>query len=543
MSYGGANDKGQGGSGGLSGAHKSGGAGSGKDGEPPNLAAYSPEPKYDLATIVQLVGVRPMILWGWEQQLGIPAPARIPSEEPNGATRRYSERDLVASIWLRDQILHGAAPNDAAAKLLGAQRPYTDDGEQPFPPRNALTQGPAPRGPVVTSPLRDSTFVQGRSSVSGRLTWGVERAGTSRPLGQSGPLSGVSRSQPSGPLMMNNLVAEPSPNSPNSDALWGNGPISNPGTFPAGTPQHIQMGGQSGALGPIGPRSMPDPASPTSWSSMQPPVSRAPAMSRPLAQVVSSPPSSPPPRDTFSGNDGAINASGVSWIGPGTTHARGGELRALVPQLVRAFAAFDNYTASRIVREALATRSVETVCISLLQPAQARASEMWARRELTMPEERFAQNFVRGVLFSLFHNMPERFDGPAVFVGCGPREFNDIAVLMLAVFWRHAGLRVVYLGTDLEAAPLVDEIRARRPALVALTATAPQRVRSLAKVAKIITQLEAPRPIFTFGGPAFARNPELQRRVSGVYLGDDAATATWHVTNLLGADRFTAPGA
>ncbi|MGZ6388286.1 MAG: cobalamin-dependent protein [Ktedonobacterales bacterium] len=540
MSYGGANDKGQGGSGGFGGTYKSGGAGSGKDGEPPNLAAYSPEPKYDLATIVQLVGVRPMILWGWEQQLGIPAPARIPSEEPNGATRRYSERDLVASIWLRDQILHGTAPNEAAAKLLGAQCPYADDDGQSSSARNALTQGPGPRGPAVTSPLRDSTFVQGRSSVSGRLTWGVERGAISRPLGQSGPLSGVTRGGPSGPLMMNNPVAEPNPS---SDALRGNGPASNPGAFPSGTPQHMQTGGPSGALGRIGnAAARPEPASPNPWLSMQPQVSRAPAMSRPLAQIVS-PPSLPPQHDTFNGNEGAINASGVSWIGPGTTHARGGELRALVPQLVRAFAAFDNYTASRIVREALTTRSVETVCISLLQPAQARASEMWARRELTMPEERFAQNFVRGILFSLFHNTPERFDGPTVFVGCGPREVNDIAVLMLAVFWRHAGLRVVYLGTDLEAASLVDEIRARRPALVALTATAPQRVRSLAKVAKTITQLEAPRPIFTFGGPAFARNPELQRRVSGVYLGDDAATATWHVTNLLGADRFTAPGA
>lgn len=538
MSYGGDNDKGQGGSGSFGdGTRKTGGINNRKDGEPPNLAAYSPEPKYDLATIVQLVGVRPMILWGWEQQLGIPAPARIPSDEPNGAIRRYSERDLVASIWLRDQILHGAAPNDAAAKLLGAQHPYTDEDGQPSPTKNALTQGPTPRGPVVTSPLRDSTFVQGRSSVTARPTWGVERGATSRPLGQSGPLSGVARGAPSGPLMMSNPVAEP-----NGDPYRGNGPVSNPGVFPGTSPQQMQTAGPSGALGGAGPRSMPDPTLSSPRNSMQPPVMRASATSRPLAQAVPSP-SLPPLQETLTSTEGGTHASGVAWIGPGMSHARGGELRTLVPQLVRAFAAFDTYAAGRIFSEALATRSVETVCISLLQPAQARASEMWARRELTTPEEHFAQNFVRGVLFSLFHNTPERFDGPTVFVGCGPHELNDIPLLMLAVFWRRAGLRVVYLGTDLEASSLVDEIRARRPALVALTITAPQRIRSLAKLAKTITQMEAPRPIFTFSGPAFARNPELQRRVSGVYLGDDAATATWHITNLLGADRFTAPGA
>lgn len=537
MSYGGTNDNGQGGSGGFGGGSRmTSGPGGGKDREPPNLAAFSPEPIYDLATIVQLVGVRPMILWGWEQQLGIPAPARIPTEEPNGAIRRYSERDLVASLWLRDQILHGAAPNEAAARLLGAQRPTTPDGEQPPDARKSLTQGPAVRGPVVTSPLRDSTFVQGRSSATGRPTWGVERGATSRPLGQFGPPSGVTRGQPSGPLMMNNPLSEPG-----SDPLRGNGPASNPGIFSGGIPR-MQTGGPSGALGPVGPRSMPDPSAGASWSNMPPPVSRTPVTSRPLGQMTSSP-SLPPRPDMPVGTEGSVNASGVAWIGPGMTHARGGELRSLVPQLVRAFAAFDTYAASRIVSEALATRSVETVCISLLQPAQARASDMWARREMTTPEEHFAQNFVRGVLFSLFHNTPERFDGPVVFAGCGQHELNDISVLMLAVFWRRAGLRVVYLGVDIEPASLVEEIRARRPALVALTVTTSQRIRSLAKVAKTITQMEAPRPIFTFGGPVFARNPELQRRVSGVYLGDDAATATWHITNLLGAERFTAPGA
>lgn len=537
MSTGGAHDGGQGGSGSLGGSRMTGGGG-GKD-EPPNLAAYSPEPKYDLATIVQLVGVRPMILWGWEQQLGVPAPTRIPTEEPNGAIRRYSERDLVASLWLRDQILHGAAPNEAAAKLLGAQRPLTPDSGQPPSDRTALTHGPIPRGHVVTSPLRDSTFVQGqgqgRTTGSGRLTWGVERGATSRPLGQLGATSGVMRGNPSGSLAMNNQTAGPA-----TDSLRSNGPASNPGGYPSGMPQRMQTGGPSGMLGPVGPRSMPDPATSTPWNSMPPPVS--PATSRPLAHIVSS--SSLPTRpDSLAGTESGTNSSGVSWIGPGMAPARGGELRSLVPQLVRAFAAFDTYAAGRIVNEAFSSRSIETVCISLLQPAQARASEMWARRELTTPEERFAQNFVRGVLFWLFHTTPERFDGPVVFVGSGPHELNDIAGLLLAVFWRRAGLRVVYLGADIEAGPLVEEIRARRPALVALTVSTSQRVRSLAKLAKTVTQMEAPRPIFTFGGPAFVRNLDLQRRVSGVYLGDDAATATWHITNLLGADRFAAPGA
>src|SRR5690242_734383 len=47
-----------------------GSGGLGKTDHPPSLAQFSNDPIYDLATIVQLVGVRPMILWSWEQQLG-----------------------------------------------------------------------------------------------------------------------------------------------------------------------------------------------------------------------------------------------------------------------------------------------------------------------------------------------------------------------------------------------------------------------------------------------------------------------------------------
>jgi hypothetical protein len=70
-----------------------------------------------------------------------------------------------------------------------------------------------------------------------------------------------------------------------------------------------------------------------------------------------------------------------------------------------------------------------------------------------------------------------------------------------------------------------------------LTVTSSQRIRSLARLVKAINQLDAPRPFVGFSGPIFVRNLDLQHKVNGIYLGDDAATATWHVTNLLGGDR------
>src|SRR5258708_32274800 len=169
-------------------------------------------------------------------------------------------------------------------------------------------------------------------------------------------------------------------------------------------------------------------------------------------------------------------AASVPWIGPGAS-MRGPEVRGLLPQLTRAFANLDTFAANQIVSEALGAFPVEKVCIGLLQPALSHTGEMWAHHQLTTSERQFAENYVRGVLFAIFHKTAEHFDAPMVIVGCGPRETNDVAALVLAVFWRRAGLRGVFLGQDVGASGLVPEVRLKPPAPGALAGTPCQRIR------------------------------------------------------------------
>jgi methanogenic corrinoid protein MtbC1 len=225
--------------------------------------------------------------------------------------------------------------------------------------------------------------------------------------------------------------------------------------------------------------------------------------------------------------------SGRAMMGPGG----GRELRTLVQPLLRAFATFDTFTANGLVEEALSAHSVETVCVGLLQPALNRVGELWARHEMTNPEEHFGLNFVRGWLFAIFTHTQERFDGPLAVIACGPRETNEIGALMLATFWRRAGMRVIFLGQDMDGQSLAQDVELRRPRIVCVCITAPQRVRALARIGKDIGAISPPSPIFSYFGPVFARNPELQRKVSGIYLGDDPATATWHAMRQLGVDH------
>ncbi|MGH2517268.1 MAG: cobalamin B12-binding domain-containing protein, partial [Ktedonobacterales bacterium] len=223
--------------------------------------------------------------------------------------------------------------------------------------------------------------------------------------------------------------------------------------------------------------------------------------------------------------------------GGGTASPRVRDPRPLLPHLIRALMNLDTEAANAVIREAMDVCVVETLSGSLLQPAVSRITELWARHDITGPEEHFAMNYVRALLYAIFRNTPENPAGPLTFIACAPRELDDMSALMLAVFWRRAGLRVVYLGQDIEGDSLVEEARRRRPALICLSASASPRVRALARICRHIAQMDKPRPHFTFAGPIFTRNPELQRKVAGVYLGDDAATATWHVSQLVGLEH------
>jgi methanogenic corrinoid protein MtbC1 len=241
---------------------------------------------------------------------------------------------------------------------------------------------------------------------------------------------------------------------------------------------------------------------------------------------------------------GGQRLSGSSGQWAQAPAAMGRELRSLVQPMLRAFVTFDTFMANQLIDEALSARSVEAMCVGLLIPALNRVSDLWGRNELSIPEERFATNFVRARLFSIFARTAEQPDAPLAVMACGPREVSDLNALVLATFWRRAGIRVVFLGQDVDGPALVHDVRMRRPRLVCVAIASSQRLRALSRIAKSVSQIETPTPLFTYSGAPFARNPELRHKISGIYLGDDPATATWHAMRLLSAEmRGTPPAA
>lgn len=203
--------------------------------------------------------------------------------------------------------------------------------------------------------------------------------------------------------------------------------------------------------------------------------------------------------------------------------------------LLHQFINLDESSANRTIAQAFAIYSVESICLSLFAPTLVRIGQMWQDGDVTVTVEHFASALIRAQLESLFRSSPASEEGPLTMVGCAPGELHEIGPLMLALFLRRAGVRVVYLGQSIEIEHLANTIESVRPACVLLSAALRPQAEALAAVGRRLATLGQMQPVFYFGGQAFATEPELAKGIQGAYLGLDAPNAALEIKRRLTA--------
>ncbi len=212
--------------------------------------------------------------------------------------------------------------------------------------------------------------------------------------------------------------------------------------------------------------------------------------------------------------------------------AAGESPAVLAENLYAKLIGLDEAGATAVLREAHALFDLTTICQAVIAPCLVAIGDAWHRGEVRIVQEHFATNYLRGRLLALFQAYPTERSGARIMVGCAPNELHEIGALMLALFLRRAGLRVEYLGADLEVRDLVDYVRLERPALVCLSANSAQTATDLRYVHQGLANLR-PRPKFGFGGRAFNADPALRQATPGMFLGENAALAVQTVRQLL----------
>ncbi len=199
-------------------------------------------------------------------------------------------------------------------------------------------------------------------------------------------------------------------------------------------------------------------------------------------------------------------------------------MRLAREHLVEAFDQLDEAQAGMIMGSMLAIYPLDAICAELITPTMWQIGQMWADGVVTVSVEHFASNFFRALLTNLFQVIPVSGGAPIAIVCCAPGEPHELAPLMLALFLRRSGIRVVYLGQNIEIDGLLQSVRKIMPTLLCISLTMPAYLSSLIELAHKIEELPEPRPIFAFGGQVFEYNTHVIPQIPGVYLAGDLKT-------------------
>jgi DNA-binding transcriptional MerR regulator len=149
----------------------------------------------------------------------------------------------------------------------------------------------------------------------------------------------------------------------------------------------------------------------------------------------------------------------------------------------------DEQAANTALDRLFAGYTVETVLRDAVIPYLHRLGDRWEAGEVSVAQEHFASNLLRGRLLGLAQGWGQG-QGPGAILACVPGEQHELGLLAFGVALRRRGWRITYLGSDSPIGAVADISRSLLPAVVVLLSMNPEgfldHAREIAKLAKQI---------------------------------------------------------
>jgi MerR family transcriptional regulator, light-induced transcriptional regulator len=162
--------------------------------------------------------------------------------------------------------------------------------------------------------------------------------------------------------------------------------------------------------------------------------------------------------------------------------------------------------------------TVETVLQDVLLPYLHRLGERWETGEVSVAQEHFASNLLRGRLLGLAQGWGQG-QGPGAILACVPGEQHELGLLVFGIALRRRGWRITYLGTDSPIGAVADIARSLSPALVVLVSINPDNFLDHAReIKKLAEQVQV-----MIAGPG--ATPEAARQTRTRRLDQDPVCA------------------
>lgn len=199
---------------------------------------------------------------------------------------------------------------------------------------------------------------------------------------------------------------------------------------------------------------------------------------------------------------------------------------------------FDEGRAELILNQAFALFQPEMVATELLGKGLTEVGAGWYEGKVSVQQEHFASEIAVRRLEALIAGAPSPNLFGKILIACPPGEQHTFSSLLLAYLVRRSGREVIYLGANVPNYYLDETIEATKPNLVVMISQMLITTGTLLGAARLLESRNVP---LAFGGGIFNRNPTLQQRIPGHYLGEDLNAAVESIDRILRTNpRFSA---
>ena len=178
----------------------------------------------------------------------------------------------------------------------------------------------------------------------------------------------------------------------------------------------------------------------------------------------------------------------------------------------------DEQAANSALDRLFSAYTVETVLQEVVLPYLHRLGDRWEAGEVSVAQEHFASNLLRGRLLGLAQGWGQG-QGPLAILACVPGEHHELGLLAFGVALRRRGWRITYLGTDSPIGAVADIAHSLTPAVVVLLSINPD---NFLDHARQIEQLANQVPVMIAGTGA---TPEVARHTHTHVLDQDPVSA------------------
>jgi DNA-binding transcriptional MerR regulator len=193
-------------------------------------------------------------------------------------------------------------------------------------------------------------------------------------------------------------------------------------------------------------------------------------------------------------------------------------------ELARALERLDESAAQGALDHLLAGLSLEVVLGDVLIPYLHELGSKWERGEVSVGQEHFASNVIRGRLLGLARGW-DRGVGPRALLACAAGEQHDLPLLVFGLALRTHGWRISYLGSDTPVASLVDATTVLAPSAVVVSGTLEGVFEPLVEDLRKVARLSR----LYLGGAASSES--VARSARARYLDGDLVAAAAIVAN------------